>query len=68
MRLNKGTLDDQVGMPVVTSKGVVGRVIRSGSKYSDVHLLIDINFNIDVNPKKLARTVLNGNNFEATAN
>ena len=69
MRLNKGTLDGiQVGMPVVTSKGVVGRVIRSGSKYSDVHLLIDINFNIDaLIQRNRVRTVLNGNNFEATA-
>ena len=66
MRLNKGTLDGiKVGMPVVTAKGVVGRVIRAGSKFSDVHFLIDINFNIDsLIQRNRVRTVLNGNNSD----
>lgn len=49
MRISKGKQDGVgVGMPVVTAEGVVGRVIRSGQKFSDVHLLVDTNFNIDV--------------------
>lgn len=49
MRISKGKLDGvRVGMPVVTAEGVVGRIIRSGQKFSDVHLLVDTNFNIDV--------------------
>ena len=69
MRLNKGTLDGKkVGMPVVSAKGVVGRVIRAGNKYSDVHLLIDINFNIDtLIQRNRVRTVLNGDNIETSA-
>ena len=69
MRLNKGTLDGiKVGAPVVTAKGVVGRIIRAGSKFSDVHLLLDINFNIDtLIQRNRVRTVLNGNNSETTA-
>ena len=49
MRINKGELDGtRVGMPIVTADGIVGRVIRTGLKYSDVHLLSDPNFNIDI--------------------
>ncbi len=49
MRISKGKSDGiKVGMPVVTAEGVVGRVIRTGLKFSDVHLLIDANFNLDV--------------------
>ncbi len=49
MRISKGKTDGvKVGMPVVTAEGVVGRVIRTGLKFSDVHLLIDANFNLDV--------------------
>lgn len=49
LRISKGSWDGvQVGMPVVTAEGVIGRVIRTGTKYSDVHLLIDANFNVDV--------------------
>ena len=35
-------------MPIVTANGVVGRIIRTGQKFSDVHLLSDPNFNIDI--------------------
>lgn len=49
LRISKGELDGvQVGMPVVTAGGVVGRVIRAGFKFADVHLMIDANFNVDV--------------------
>lgn len=49
IRISKGEWDEvKVGMPVVTAGGVVGRVIRTGKKFSDVHLLIDSNFNVDV--------------------
>ncbi|MBC7532323.1 MAG: rod shape-determining protein MreC [Oligoflexus sp.] len=58
MRISKGKSDGvQVGMPVVTAEGVVGRVIRSGLKFADVHLLIDTNFNIDI---LLQRTRIRG--------
>lgn len=49
IRISKGKRDSvKVGMPVVTAEGVVGRVIRTGQKFADVHLLIDSNFNLDV--------------------
>ena len=48
-RVNRGK-DDQikVGMPVVATEGVVGRVIRTGPMYSDIQLLSDNSFNLDV--------------------
>lgn len=42
---NKGV---QVGMPVITEKGIVGRIIRVGSFFSDVQLISDPNFSVDV--------------------
>jgi rod shape-determining protein MreC len=49
VRIARGEIDDvKIGMPVVTAEGVVGRVIRSGLKFSDVQLLTDSNFNLDV--------------------
>ncbi|WP_159455366.1 rod shape-determining protein MreC [Pseudobacteriovorax antillogorgiicola] len=49
LRINKGEWDGaRVGMPIVTADGVVGRIIRTGQKFSDVHLLSDSNFNIDI--------------------
>lgn len=62
LRISKGEMDDvHVGMPVVTSAGVVGRVIRTGLKFSDVQLLIDSNFNLDVLLQRTrARGVLRG--------
>ncbi len=58
MRISKGKQDGvQIGMPVVTAEGVVGRVIRAGLKFADVHLLIDTNFNIDI---LLQRTRIRG--------
>jgi rod shape-determining protein MreC len=49
MRVSKGDADGiRVGMPVVTGSGVVGRVIRAGRHFSDVHILTDSNFYLDV--------------------
>ena len=49
LRIAKGSWDDvHVGMPVVTGIGIVGRVIRTGKKFSDVHILTDANFYLDV--------------------
>ena len=49
IRINKGDWDGiKVGMPVVTAGGVVGRIIRVGKKFSDIHILVDSNFNVDI--------------------
>lgn len=49
VRVGRGSLDGvDVGMPVVTAQGIVGRTIRTGLKHADVQLLVDANFNLDV--------------------
>ncbi|MCX6118705.1 MAG: rod shape-determining protein MreC [Proteobacteria bacterium] len=49
IRVSKGSLDGvSIGMPVVTAEGVVGRIIRVGSKMSDIQLLVDFGSNIDI--------------------
>ncbi len=49
IRISRGTIDGiKVGMPVLAADGAVGRVIRSGFKFSDVQLLVDYDSNIDV--------------------
>jgi len=49
IRITKGETDGvQVGMPVVTNEGIVGRILRAGLGFSDVQLLTDSNFSIDV--------------------
>ena len=62
MRIAKGSLDGvSVGMPSVAAHGVVGRVIRTGLKFSDVQLLVDTNFNLDVLVERTrVRGVLHG--------
>ncbi|RYZ58573.1 MAG: rod shape-determining protein MreC, partial [Proteobacteria bacterium] len=67
MRISKGKKDGvRVGMPVVTAEGVVGRVIRAGMKFADVHLLIDTNFNIDILlQRSRIRGVLKGSDNDA---
>jgi rod shape-determining protein MreC len=35
-------------MPVVSSNGIVGKVIRAGFKFSDVQLIVDYDSNVDV--------------------
>lgn len=49
IRISKGSLDEiKIGMPVVAGGGVLGRIVRVGSSFSDVHLLTDSNFYLDV--------------------
>lgn len=49
LRISKGSSDNvRVGMPVVSADGVVGRIIRVTPHFSDVQLLVDANFNLDV--------------------
>lgn len=49
IRISKGHLDGiKIGMPVVAANGTVGRIIRTGLKFSDVQLLVDYDSNIDV--------------------
>ena len=62
MRIAKGSLDGvSVGMPTVAANGIVGRIIRTGFKFSDVQLLVDANFNLDVLVERTrVRGVLHG--------
>lgn len=46
-----------IGMPVVTAEGVVGKIIRTGEFFSDVQLLVDSDFHLDV---LLQRTRIRG--------
>lgn len=49
IRISRGESDGiRIGMPVVSADGVVGKVIRTGFKFSDVQLLVDTDFHIDV--------------------
>lgn len=49
IRIARGKMDDlKIGQPVVSPAGVVGKILRTGLKYSDVLLLEDSNFNLDV--------------------
>lgn len=38
----------RLGMPVISSKGVVGRVLRVNARFADIQRLGDSNFNLDV--------------------
>lgn len=49
IRITRGKADGvRPGMPVVAADGVVGKVIRTGEHFSDVQLLVDSDFHIDV--------------------
>lgn len=49
IRIARGRTDGvRVGMPVVAADGIVGRVIRTGLAFSDVQLLVDTDFHLDV--------------------
>lgn len=49
IRITKGHNNGiRAGMPVIADSGIVGRVLRTGTYYSDVQLLVDANFNLDV--------------------
>lgn len=62
LRISRGSLDGvKAGMPVISPDGIVGRVIRTGLKESDVQLLVDFDFNLDVLLQRTrVRGVLNG--------
>ena len=62
VRINRGKSSGvEVGMPVVAVAGVVGRVVRVGSRFADVQLLIDSNFSVDVLVQRTrVRSVLRG--------
>lgn len=49
MRITRGADDGvRIGMPVATADGIVGRIIRIGKDFSDVQLLVDPDFHVDV--------------------
>jgi len=49
LRLGRGAADGvKIGMPVIAAQGIVGRVMRTGLKHSDVLLLTDSKSSIDV--------------------
>lgn len=49
IRVKGGSRDGiGVGMPVVSPRGIVGKVLRTGLKYSDIQKIGDVNFNLDV--------------------
>lgn len=48
LRISRGSREGiQVGMPVLTAQGIVGRIIRTGPFHSDVQLFSDRNFHLD---------------------
>lgn len=58
IRITRGSQDGvKPGMPVVAAEGVVGKVIRTGLLFSDVQLLVDSDFHMDV---LLQRTRIRG--------
>lgn len=49
LRISRGSRDGvRAGMPVVAADGLVGKVIRAGQLFSDVQLLVDSDFHMDV--------------------
>jgi rod shape-determining protein MreC len=49
LRLGRGSKDGvKVGMPVIASQGVVGRIMRTGLAHSDVLLITDSKSSLDV--------------------
>ncbi|MFC2074886.1 rod shape-determining protein MreC [Bdellovibrionota bacterium] len=62
LKINKGSLDGITrGMPVVTAEGVLGQVVKTLPRYSDVLLLSDTASSIDVLIQRTrARGILEG--------
>ncbi|MBP6216965.1 MAG: rod shape-determining protein MreC [Oligoflexales bacterium] len=62
LRISRGKKHGlKVGMPVIAADGVVGRILRAGYLFSDVQLLSDTNFHLDVIVERTrVRGVLNG--------
>jgi rod shape-determining protein MreC len=51
----------RVGMPVIAEQGVLGKILRVGARFSDVQILVDSNFNLDVMVERTrVRGVLKG--------
>ncbi|MBC62364.1 MAG: rod shape-determining protein MreC [Zetaproteobacteria bacterium] len=49
LRVAKGQNDEiKIGMPVIASAGIVGRVLRLGRNFSDIQELSDSSFSMDV--------------------
>jgi rod shape-determining protein MreC len=49
LRLAKGRLHGlDIGMPVVSAKGIIGKIVRTGLMFSDVQILSDHNSYLDV--------------------
>ena len=49
LRVDRGTADGVLtGMPVIGEKGVVGQIIRTGLHFSDIQMIEDHNFYLDV--------------------
>ena len=49
IRINRSRSDGvKIGMPVIAAEGLVGRVIRVGTLFSDVQALGDTTFSLDV--------------------
>lgn len=49
IRIARGQKDNiWVGMPVVSAKGIVGRILRVGQNFSDIQLISDSSFHLDV--------------------
>jgi len=62
LRVDRGTSDGVLpGMPVMSEKGVVGQVIRTGLHFSDIQTIEDHNFYLDVLVERTRiRAVLHG--------
>ncbi len=62
IRINKGqSAGVEIGMPVVNMSGVIGRVVRAGYFYSDIQLITDPNFSLDIlSERTRIRGTLNG--------
>ena len=62
VRVNRGARAGvAAGMPVISANGVVGRIVRVGTNFADVQLLVDRNFYADVLVQRTRiRAVLRG--------
>jgi rod shape-determining protein MreC len=67
LRIDRGKTDGvDLSYPVLTSDGVVGRVVRLGRNFSDVQLLTDAGFYVDVLLQRTrVRGVLRGTSKES---
>lgn len=68
IRINRGSEDGvEAGMGVISTAGLVGRVLRVTSHYSDVRTLIDPNSNVDVIVQRSrARGIVSGQSKQLT--